>query len=135
MRAFFVIKLYVFCNARSECILGLEGLNEKGFSGSDVEREITWLQSKLENMFTIVEHELPVYIQKADGTVDETKVLGESEIQQYIRENTTHYAEDNLKNDVTSALAIHRLRGDSAGSTIENCRVIFVTNKEKMDFA
>ena len=106
----------------------LEGLNAKGFSGSDVEREITWLQSKLENMFTIVEHELPVYIQKADGTVDETKVLGESEIQQYIRENTTHYAEDNLKNDVTSALAIHRLRGDSAGSTIENCRVIFVTN-------
>ena len=39
MRAFFVIKLYVFCNARSECILGLEGLNEKGFSGSDVERD------------------------------------------------------------------------------------------------
>lgn len=106
----------------------LEGLNEKGFSGSDVEREITWLQSKLENVFTIVEHELPAYVQKVDGTVDEAKVLGESEIQQYIRENTTHYAEDNLKNDVASALAIHRLRGDSAGNTIENCRVIFVTN-------
>ena len=106
----------------------LEGLNEKGFSGSDVEREITLLQSKLENMFTVVEHELPMYVQKADGTVDEAKVLGEAEIQQYIRENTTHYTEDNLKNDVASALAIHRLRGGSAGNTIENCRVIFVTN-------
>lgn len=53
----------------------LEGLNERGFNGSDVEREITLLQSKLKSLFSIEEQELPMYAQRADGAVDEKKLL------------------------------------------------------------
>ena len=106
----------------------LEGLDLRGFNISDVEREIQMLESKLEGVFHITEHAMPAYITKADNTVDERQVLGEEEIKQYIRENTTHYTEDNLNNDIESVLAIHKLRKGISSPNIESCCFVFVTN-------
>lgn len=106
----------------------LEGLNSRGFGISDVEREILLLESKLEASYHIVEHEIPLYATKPDNSVDESQVLGESEIKQYIKDNTPHYTEENLNNDIASVLAIHKIRAGQKSQCIETCRCIFVTN-------
>lgn len=106
----------------------LDGLNARGFDTSDVEREIQLLESKLEGSFDITEHDLPSYATRADNAVDETQVLGEEEIKQHVKDNTPHYKEENLNNDITSVLAIHKLRKGELSSNIESCRYIFVTN-------
>lgn len=106
----------------------LDGLNAKNFNSSDVEREISLLPSKLKNDFGIVEHDVPLYDMKEDGSVDEQKILAETELKQHIRNKTLHYTEANLENDIKSALAIHRLRGEYVSNNIEKCRFIFVTN-------
>lgn len=106
----------------------LDGLNARRYNPDDVDREIKLLPSILESRFGIIEHDIPAYDTKEDGSVDEQKMLGEAEIKQFIRENTRHYTDANLENDVKSALAIHRLRGDYVSDKIETCRFIFVTN-------
>lgn len=106
----------------------LDGLNRRGYNANDVDREIKLLPSILESRFGIVEHDIPSYDTKDDGSVDEKKMLGETELKQFIRNNTPHYTESNLENDVKSVLAIHRLRGDYVSYDIETCRFIFVTN-------
>ena len=106
----------------------LDGLNAHNYNSNDVDREIKLLPSKLESRFGIVEHDIPPYDTKDDGSVDEQKMLGETELKQFIKDNTPHYTEANLENDVKSALAIHRLRGDYTSNDIETCRFIFVTN-------
>ena len=105
----------------------LDGLNAHGYNSSDVDREIKLLPSMLESRFGIVEHDIPLYDTKEDGSVDEKKVLDETNIKQFIRDNTRHYTEANLENDVKSALAIHRLRGNYVSNDIETCRFIFLT--------
>ena len=76
----------------------------------------------------IIEHNMPAYATKADNTVDESQVLDESGIKQYVKENTPHYAEDNLNNDIASVLAVHKLRAGATSRNIENCHFVFVTN-------
>ena len=56
------------------------------------------------------------------------QVLDEAGIKQYIKENTPHYTENNLDNDLASILAIHRLRAGVTSRNIEECHFIFVTN-------
>lgn len=106
----------------------LEGLDLRGFNVSDVEREIQLLGSRLEGIFNIVEFDLPAYATKTDDSVDESQVLDEAGIKQYVKENTPHYTEDNLDNDLASVLAIHRLRAGVTSRNIEECHYIFVTN-------
>lgn len=106
----------------------LEGLNIRGFDTSDVEREIWLLESKLEGLFGIVEREKPAYATKSDFTVDESQVLGEEEIKQYIKENTAHYTDENLESDVASVMAVHKLRKGVVSSSIESSSYMFVTN-------
>lgn len=106
----------------------LDGLNARGFDTSDVEREIQLLESNLEGSFGIIEHDLPGYATKADNTVDEAQVLGEEEIKQHIKDNTPHYKEENLNNDIASVLAVHKLRKGASSRNIESCRYVFVTN-------
>lgn len=106
----------------------LEGLDFRGFNTSDVEREIQLLESKLEGSFHIVEHNMPAYATKADNTVDESQVLDEEGIKRYVKENTPHYTEDNLNNDIASVLAVHKLRAGETSRNIEACRFVFVTN-------
>lgn len=112
------------------CVGGrtLEGLDLRGFNVSDVEREIQLLGSKLEASFNINEFDLPAYATKANNFVDESQVLDEAGIKQYVKENTPHYTEDNLDNDLSSVLAIHRLRAGTTSRNIESCHFIFVTN-------
>ena len=106
----------------------LEGLDLHGFNVSEVEREIHLLGSKLESKFNITERDRPAYATKADNSVDESKVLDEAGIKQYVKENTPHYTDDNLDNDLESVLAVHKLRAGERSRNIEDCRFIFVTN-------
>lgn len=106
----------------------LEGLDFRGFDVNDVEREIQLFPSILESTFGIIEHDEPAYATKEDHTVDETQVLGEDEIKQYIIDHTPHYKEDNLINDLDSVLAVHKLRAGRISKNIESCHYIFVTN-------
>lgn len=106
----------------------LEGLDRLGFNVSDVERVIQLLGSNLESVFNITEQDLPVYATKADNSVDEKYVLDETGIRRYVKENTPHYTEDNLDNDLASVLAVHRLRAGRKSRNIEDCHFIFVTN-------
>lgn len=106
----------------------LEGLDLRGFNVSDVEREIQLLGSKLESEFNITERDRPTYATKADNSVDESQVLDEAGIKQYVKDNTPHYANDNLDNDLDSVLAVHKLRAGETFRNIEDCRFIFVTN-------
>lgn len=106
----------------------LEGLDCLGFSISDVEREIQILESKLEGSFDIIEQNLPAYATKSDDTVDESQVLDEEGIKQYVKENTPHYTDENLNNDITSVLAVHKLRAGKTSRNIESCHFVFVTN-------
>lgn len=113
----------------------LEGLDDKNYRSEDVEREISLLSTRLENKFKITEYAVPLYEQKADETVDESKILGEEEIKKYIKENTKHYLDDNLENDVNSALAVHRLRAGITCDTIESSKFLFVTNNADFLYA
>ena len=113
----------------------LEGLDDKNYRSEDVEREISLLSTRLENKFKITEYAVPLYEQKADETVDESKILGEEEIKKYIKENTKHYLDDNLENDVNSALAVHRLRSGITCDTIESSKFLFVTNNADFLYA
>ena len=106
----------------------LEGLNDRRFDTSDVEREILLLESRLEGEFGIIRLETPAYATKQDDTVDESQVLGEDEIKQFIRENTDHYTDENLENDVASVIAIHKLRKGASSKNIEASGYVFVTN-------
>lgn len=68
----------------------LDGLNAHNYNSNDVDREIKLLPSKLESRFGIVEHDIPPYDTKDDGSVDEQKMLGETELKQFIKDNTPH---------------------------------------------
>ena len=105
----------------------LEGLNEKGYTASDVEREILLFRDRLRTQYHVVEDELPSYVTKKDGSVDERYVLDEAEAKQFVKQNTKHYKEDNLNNDVISALAVHKLREGQINKSIELSKAVFVT--------
>lgn len=49
----------------------------------------------MENRFGIVERDIPPYDTKDDGSVDEQKMLGETELNQFIIDNTPYYTEAN----------------------------------------
>lgn len=105
----------------------LEGLNNRGFDTSDVEREILLFDSILESQFGILHHEKPIYATKSDGTVDESLVLGEDEIKLFIKDNTAHYSDENLGSDVASVIAVHKLRNGEISNNIESSGYVFVT--------
>lgn len=112
----------------TEGLKTLEGLNSRSYDTSDVEREILILESKLESIFGIKKREMPAYATKSDHTVDESQVLGEAEIKQYIRDNTAHYTDENLESDVASVMAIHKFRQGIISNNIESSGYVFVTN-------
>ena len=66
----------------------LDGLNAHNYNSNDVDREIKLLSSKLESRFGIFEHDIPPYDVKDCGSVDEQKMLGETELKQFIKDNT-----------------------------------------------
>lgn len=105
----------------------LPGLNAKGYKPSDVDREITLLASTLKNKFAAIEIDTPEYEVNDNGIITD-KVLPEEEMKIYIRENTPHYNDENLDNDICSVLAIHRMRKEKVCNTIEMCPAILVTN-------
>lgn len=104
----------------------LAGLNDKNYKTNDVDREIAWLPDRLKNNFSVCEIEIPRY-EIGDNGINTQKIVSEIEMKQYIRENTPHYKDGNLDNDVCSVLAIHRMREGELCNTIEVCPSILVT--------
>ena len=105
----------------------LEGLDAHNYSIADVERLRTIYVDVLESTYQINLADLPPYKKKADGTIDESVCLSETEAKQFVRDNTKHYREETLKADIASATAIHRLRTSERCRNIEHCGAIFVT--------
>ena len=117
---------YSLMSNNSNSTRTLEGLNQKDFSPSDVERETVMLGHKLAAL-GLKEKRLPPYDIKQDGSVDERKVIDEVGLKQYIKANTPHYSDENLDNDVSAGLAIHRLRNGNISHSMETCGHIMVT--------
>lgn len=106
----------------------LEGLDKQKYSSSDVERLKQRWPSLLESNYNIYSHELPRYKEDHNGFVDgECVRISEKELIEYIRGNTVHYSDENLKSDATSIIAIENLRDGFISSCIEKCAAIFVT--------
>ena len=105
----------------------LEGLDRKKYSSAGVERlKSSWMRT-LEASFGIRQKSTPGYAENAEGNVEEAYILDENEIKECIKEQAQHYSEDNLKRDVESVLAIHRIRVGHSCSEIESSRSVFVT--------
>ena len=106
----------------------LQALDEKRCTSNDVNVIIQRLPNRLENEYHVRYKDLPQFPQKEDGTVDEHCVMDEEEAKRFVAENTVHYTDKNLDNDIKSAVAIHKLRGGRGYSHIEDCGHILVTN-------
>lgn len=106
----------------------LEGLDRKKYTASSVERLKDNWKRQLKNTFQINEKNIPEYIVKENGTVDESKVLDEKELISCIRKRAKSYKQENIERDVDSVLAIHRLRKSYVCENIESARAIFITN-------
>lgn len=105
----------------------LQKFDENGYTISNIENVIRSFPDKLENSYNVKIAQRPVYYQKSDGTVDEKYVLNEAEAKQFVADNTKHYHEKNLENDIESAIDIHKLRGGNCSDRLEHCGHILVT--------
>ena len=106
----------------------LEGLDIKGYDFDGVTRLKKTIVSTLEEQFGIKLCDTPGYATTEDGCVDLTSIdVSEVDAIDFVRSHTKHYSEDNLRSDVTSALAIHRIRNGLVSKEIEKCKAIFVT--------
>ncbi|WP_155812833.1 hypothetical protein [Oribacterium sp. oral taxon 078] len=106
----------------------LEGLDSKGYDFDGVTRIKKTFVNTLEEQFGIKLCNTPGYATKEDGCVDLDSIdISEVEAMDYVRGHTRHYTDDNLRSDVTSALAIHRIRNGVVSREIEKCKAIFVT--------
>lgn len=106
----------------------LVGLDSRGYSFDGVTRLKNNLSKTLYDTFGIILHEVPSLPTNPNGTVDIAAIdFSESDAIEYVRAHTSHYKEENLQSDITSALGIHRIRGGYLSQTIERCRAIFLT--------
>ena len=113
----------------------LEGLDLLEYSVSGVERLKQTFSIRLAAPdYGITRAPLPSYPQNPDGTVRiDANLIPEQDVQDYIRSAVGHYKTDSLIADVTSAIAIDRLRPRVPVQNVESCRAVFVTTNT--DFA
>lgn len=105
----------------------LEGLDDQGYSVSDVERlRETW-ETNLHGQYCVDLVSLPAYQQNEAGYVDNEYIIDEIGLRNYILEHMPRYKQDALEADIASALAIHRLRNGLKSEELEKCKSIFVT--------
>ena len=107
----------------------LEGLDLMGYGFSGVERLKQTFKLRLASPdFGIKDSPLPPYPVNENGTVrTDANIIPEVELQAYIRAKVGHYKSDSLAADVTSAMAIDRLRPRVPVQNVESCNAIFVT--------
>lgn len=120
--------LYAYQNSRKGSYRTLEGLDNKSYDYSGVERLKQRWQSTLISDYGVLQHDLPEYKKDNNGFVDGDRVrISEKELAEYIKNNTPHYSDENLQSDAASIIAIENLRDGFVSSTIEKCVAIFVT--------
>ena len=106
----------------------LNALDERGYTYLDVERLKQMWQSNLRVNHDIQEVALPSYPTDDKGNIITENVLDESEIKEYLTAKIPHWKnETSLENDIQSIVAIHKIRGKTAGTTIEKAKAVFVT--------
>ena len=105
----------------------LEGLDEKKYTPSSVERlKKTW-ESKLQYSYNTELAQRPEYPLKYDGTIDERCVIDESELAEFLRNNIFWRTDEAMDADLESVIGIHKLRKNIQSGEIEHCKAIFVT--------
>lgn len=110
----------------------LEGLDEKRYTFSSVERlQKTW-ESKLHSIYDTKLAPRPEYRYKANGTIDEKYVIDEAELAEVLKAKINWHTEEAMNADIESILGIHKLRGDIFSGEIENCKAVFVTTNTKL---
>ncbi len=105
----------------------LEGLDKLGYSSSAVDRYKSLWEKKLNIEYKLVLAESPLYAQLEDEAVDQSQLIDEKGLQDYLKSTIKVYREDALNEDIQSAISIHKLRKNKAVQEIENCEAIFVT--------
>ena len=106
----------------------LQALDENGFTHSNVDTLIERLPGILENKYHVHRVSQPAYLQKANGDINNRYVIDEASAKRYVEANTKHYKEQNLENDIMSAVTIHKMRGSNQSGYIEYCGHVLVTN-------
>lgn len=105
----------------------LEGLDDKGYTSSDVDRlKKTW-ESLLEESFQTKKADLPLYPQLPDGTVDPQYVINDTELTEYLKQTINWGTPDAMEADVQSSIGIHKIRCSTTSEEIEHCKAVFVT--------
>lgn len=104
----------------------LEGLNRKNYTSDSVDRYKKNLEAKLATL-GIRERDTVPLITKEDGTVDIKYVSDDEEIKAFIKDRIPKYKTENLENDISAVMSIHRQRHGKPCIDIEKCVAIFVT--------
>lgn len=110
----------------------LEGLDKQGYTVADVDRAKKTYIHKLKSL-SIYYKAIPEYPKKADGSVDESKVLiDETKLKKLIMQARPSYPERSLDVDISSITATHLLRNGVVSDSIEKVSAVFVTTNKDL---
>ncbi|MBR4474939.1 MAG: DUF3784 domain-containing protein [Oscillospiraceae bacterium] len=105
----------------------LEGLDERKYSSSDVQRlKQTW-EGKLNSAFKTFLAARPEYPKNPDGSIDDSFVINEDELGIILKKKIFWRVQESMDADMESVLGIHKLRGSVQSEEIEHCKAVFVT--------
>lgn len=105
----------------------LEGLDEKKYTATSVDRlKKTW-ESKLQSVFNTKLAQQLEYPKKFDGNIDERFSINKTELAEILKKNINYNAEEAMDADLESVIGIQELRGNVFSEEIEHCRAVFVT--------
>ena len=105
----------------------LEGLDERKYSTSDVQRlKQTW-EGKLNSTFKASLAARPEYPKNPDGSIDDRYIINEDELAALLKKKIYWRVQDSMDADMESVLGIHKLRGSVQSEEIEHCKAVFVT--------
>ena len=104
----------------------LEYFEEHNYSIEDIETYYVQLEKKLRTI-NIFEYENKI-------PIDSSHMINEVGLSKCLREKIPSYVlkEKTLRNDVESIISVSQIRQGRKPSTIENCKVIFVTNNNNL---
>ena len=105
----------------------LEGLDERKYSPSDVQRlKQTW-EGKLNSVFNTHITVRPEYPKDPNGNNDVKFVINEAELGARLKQKINWHVQESMDADMESVIGIHKLRGSVQSEEIEHCKAIFVT--------
>ena len=110
----------------------LEGLDEKKYTPSDVDRLLTTWKANLSSTYDVKLNNRPGYAKKTDESIDEKYVIDEAGLREFLKANIKWRSNDSMEADVESLISIHQIRGDNKAEDIEHTNAIFVTTNTKL---